>query len=99
MGKENADPVREKPKNKLVLAKYEEKTDKTRNDKTQKTIVRGREAREKDQSIKRSTVQLKSDKADCMLQDYVTTFTCQSPTMLTHCSSDANLFRPHKYSK
>ena len=34
MGKENADPVREKPKNKLVLAKYEEKTDKTRNDKT-----------------------------------------------------------------
>ena len=34
-----------------------------------------------------------------MLQEYVTTFTCQSPTMLTHCSSDAHLFKPHKYNK
>ena len=34
-----------------------------------------------------------------MLQDYVTTFTCQSPTMLTHCASDANMFKPHKYTK
>ena len=28
----------------------------------------------------------------------MTTFTCQSPTMLTHCSSDAHLFKPHKFS-
>ncbi len=34
-----------------------------------------------------------------MLQEYVTTFTCQSPTVLTHCVSDANLFKPHKYNK
>ena len=48
--------------------------------------------------MKRATMQLKGDKADSMLQEYVTTFTCQSPTMLTHCSSDANLFKPHKFS-
>ena len=34
-----------------------------------------------------------------MLQEYVTTFTCQSPAMLTHCCSDANLFKPHKVTK
>ena len=34
-----------------------------------------------------------------MLHEFVTTFTCQSPTMLTHCTSDANLFKPHKITK
>ena len=48
--------------------------------------------------MKRATVQLKNEKTDNILQDYVTTFTCQSPTMMTHCSSDANLFKPHKFS-
>jgi len=57
--------------------------------------------------MKRATVQLKNDKSDKtdkndknenILQEYVTTFTCQSPTMLTHCASDANLFKPHKYA-
>jgi len=34
-----------------------------------------------------------------MLQEYVTTFSCQSPTMLSHCTSDTNLFKPHKLTK
>ncbi len=49
--------------------------------------------------MRRKTVQLKGEKADNMLQEFVTTFTCQSPTMLTHCTSDANLFKPHKATK
>lgn len=62
-------------------------------------VSRGREQKDKDQGFRRATVQLKGDKADSMLHDYVTTFTCQSPAMLTHCVSDANIFKPHKYNK
>jgi len=53
--------------------------------------------------MKRATVQLKNDKSDKtdkndknenIVHEYVTTLTCQAPTKLIHCASDANLFKP-----
>ena len=44
--------------------------------------------------MRRKTIQLKGEQGDSMLQDYVTTFTCQSPTALIQCTSEANLLKP-----
>lgn len=72
--KEN-EVLREKQKSKLTL-KPEEKPEK---DKLEKVA---------EHSVRRKPLQLKGDKADNMLQEYVTTFTCQSPKMgLLQCTS------------
>lgn len=83
-----------------MLTKYDDKAERSKHEKSIQEKSKAKESKE--QAIKRATVQLKNDKYDNtgkndnMLQDYVTTFTCQSPTMLTHCASDAKLFKPHK---
>ena len=76
-----------------MLTRYDDKQERTKQEKYSQDKSKIKDSKEK--PIKRATVQLKNDN---MLQEYVTTFTCQSPTMLTHCASDANLFKPHKYT-
>jgi len=41
-----------------------------------------------DHSVRKKTIQLKGEKGDNMLHEYVTTFTCQSPkSPLLQCTS------------
>lgn len=47
--------------------------------------------------MQKKNVQLKGEKGDIMLHEYVTTFTCQSPpSTLLQCTSEANLFKVPK---
>jgi hypothetical protein len=64
------------------------------------TPKEGKEGRDKDLSVRKKTLQLKGEKGDSLLHEYVTTFTCQSPkTTLLQCTSESNLFKPPKSSK
>lgn len=84
-GKEN-DPLRDKQKSKMTL-KCEERTLKDRpTDTNYEPPSKIRENKEREQSRKK-TIQLKGEQADNILHEYVTTFTCQSPSTLIQCTS------------